>query len=140
MYLSAAMSAAAGQRDDDDAIDVLLVEDDGAIREMYQLKLQRDGYRVTTAVDGEEGIAKARELLPDIIFLDVRMPKKDGFQVLAELRADPSTADIPVIMLSNYGERDLVERGVSLGAKEYLIKAATTPGTVSSGIEEWVGR
>lgn len=123
---------------DEDVIDVLLVEDDPAVLDMYRLKLELDGYRVNTAPDGEEGLKRATESLPDIIFLDIRLPKMDGFEVLRRLRAQPSTRDIPVIILSNYGEEDLVSRGLKLGAHEYLIKARTTPSSLSEGIEEWL--
>lgn len=123
-----------------DSIEVLLIEDDVAICEMYSMKLTFDGYSVTTASDGDEGIAKAKEVRPDIIFLDVRMPKKDGFEVLAALRADPATSHIPVVVLSNYGAGELVQRALALGASEYLIKSNTTPGSLSDGIAEWVRR
>ena len=123
---------------DDQVIDVLLIEDDPAALEMYKLKLEMDGYRVTTAGDGEEGVNKALDLRPDIIFLDVRLPRKDGFEVLNELRNKAETKDIPVVFLSNYGEKELVERGMTLGALEFLIKAQTTPTSLSEGISEWL--
>ncbi|TMD97832.1 MAG: response regulator [Chloroflexi bacterium] len=105
---------------------------------MYRMKLSLDGYRVNVAVDGEDGLTRAKELLPDIIFLDIRLPKKDGFEVLQALRQHPETAAIPVIMLSNYGEKELVDRGLKLGAHEFLIKAHTTPSSLSEGIGEWL--
>jgi CheY-like chemotaxis protein len=123
---------------DSEVIDVLLVEDDPAVLEMYRLKLSLDGYRVSVAVDGEEGLSRARELLPDIIFLDIRLPRKDGFEVLQALREDPETAAIPVVMLTNYGERELVDRGLKLGALEFLIKAHTPPSSLSEGIGDWL--
>ena len=95
---------------DNEVIDVLLIEDDPAVLEMYRMKLSLDGYRVNVAVDGEDGLTRAKELLPDIIFLDIRLPKKDGFEVLQALRQHPETAAIPVIMLSNYGEKELEAR------------------------------
>src|SRR5205807_6368929 len=113
------------------------IEDDPAVLEMYRMKLSLDGYRVNVAVDGEEGLAKAMELKPDIIFLDIRLPKKDGFEVLQALRQNPDTAQIPVIMLSNYGEKELVARGLKLGAHEFLIQASTTPSSSSAGIGAW---
>lgn len=122
----------------DEVIDVLLVEDDPAVLEMYRLRLELDGYQVHTARDGEEGLQKAGELSPDIIFLDIRLPKMDGFQVLEKLRSQPTTKAIPVIILSNYSEKDLVEKGLRLGAHEYLIKAHTTPNKLSDTIGEWV--
>jgi DNA-binding response OmpR family regulator len=123
---------------DGEVIDVLLIEDDPAVLEMYRMKLTLDGYRVSTAEDGDEGLKKAAELIPDIIFLDIRLPKKDGFEVLQALRQSPSTATIPVIILSNYGEKELVDRGLTLGAHEFLIKAHTTPASLSEGIGEWL--
>src|SRR5258708_30348803 len=82
---------------DEDLVDVLLVEDDPSVLEMYRLKLELDGYRVNTALDGEEGLKKAGDLAPDIIFLDIRLPKLDGLEVLRKLRAPRNTTDIPAI-------------------------------------------
>ena len=124
--------------DDDQVIDVLLIEDDQDTLEMYKLKLERDGYRVHVAMDGEEGLRRATALTPDIVFLDIRLPKKDGFAVLEELRGQDSTAGIPVIILSNYGEKELVDRGLKLGALEFLVKAQTSPIVLSEGIDEWL--
>lgn len=124
--------------DEDAVIDVLLVEDDRETLEMYRTKLELDGYRVHVAVDGEEGVEQAKRLLPDIIFLDIRLPKKDGFEVLQELRRHAPTAQIPVIILSNFGENELVARGLKLGALEFLLKARTSPLAISEGIEEWL--
>jgi DNA-binding response OmpR family regulator len=123
---------------DDQEIDVLLIEDDPAALEMYKLKLEMDGYRVNTAIDGEQGVTRAVQLQPDIIFLDVRLPKKDGFEVLRELRNHDETRNTPVVFLSNYGEKDLVDQGLKLGALEFLIKAQTTPTSLSEGINEWL--
>jgi DNA-binding response OmpR family regulator len=123
---------------EEDLVEVLLVEDDPSVLEMYRLKLELDGYRVNTALDGEEGLKKAGDLTPDIIFLDIRLPKMDGLEVLRKLRAEEKTRNIPVIILSNYDEEDLVARGLRLGAHEYLIKARTTPSSLSEGIEDWL--
>jgi len=123
---------------DDEVIDVLLIEDDPAVLEMYRMKLSLDGYHVEVATNGEEGLNKARELHPDIIFLDIRLPIMDGFEVLQELRQRDDTAQIPVIILSNYGEKELVDRGLRLGANEFLIKANTTPSLLSEGIGDWL--
>jgi CheY-like chemotaxis protein len=124
--------------DEDTVIDVLLIEDDRETLEMYRTKLELDGYRVHIALDGIEGIERAKQLLPDIIFLDIRLPKKDGFEVLQELRQHPPTAETPVIILSNFGEKELVERGLKLGAMEFLVKAQTSPLSLSEGINEWL--
>jgi DNA-binding response OmpR family regulator len=135
---SGASPATQPNQADEDLVDVLLVEDDPSVLEMYRLKLELDGYRVNTALDGEEGLKKAGDLMPDIIFLDIRLPKMDGLEVLRKLRAQEKTREIPVIILSNYDEEDLVARGLRLGAHEYLIKARTTPTSLSEGIEDWL--
>ncbi|GAC1615294.1 MAG: hypothetical protein NVS9B1_25070 [Candidatus Dormibacteraceae bacterium] len=117
---------------------VLFIEDDPAVAEMYKLKLELDGYVVTVAKDGEEGLKVATDSPPDIIFLDTRLPKMDGFAVLERLRSADRTREVPVIILSNYGERELVDRGLKLGALEYLIKSQTTPANLSRGVEGWL--
>lgn len=122
----------------EEEVRVLFVEDDAAVAEMYRLKLELDGYTVTIAPDGEEGLKMAKESPPDILFLDIRLPKMDGFSVLESLRADATLKQIPVIILSNYGEAELVERGLKLGALDYLIKAETTPSTLSRGVGKWI--
>jgi DNA-binding response OmpR family regulator len=121
----------------DEEVRVLFVEDDPAVAQMYKLKLELDGYAVTVAPDGEAGLRMARDMRPDIIFLDIRLPKMDGFAVLEELRAEEETKNVPVVILSNYSEQELVERGLNLGALEYLIKSETTPAKLSKGVEGW---
>jgi DNA-binding response OmpR family regulator len=118
-----------------DEIRVLFVEDDPTVAQMYRLKLELDGYQVIMAKDGEEGLRLANEVDPDIVFLDIRLPKVDGFAVLEGLRAYDRTKNVPVVILSNYGEQELVERGLKLGALEYLIKSQTTPANLSRGVE-----
>jgi len=123
---------------EDLAIDVLLIEDDEQFLDMYRMRLERDGYRVHTATDGEQGLKLAGELQPGIVFLDIRLPKMDGFEVLRRLRADETTAGVPVVILTNYGEQEMVDRGLKLGALEFLVKAHTTPVELSEGIEAWL--
>ena len=121
--------------DIDDAVTVLLIEDDEAAAEMYRLRLAADGYTVLIASDGEQGLRRAVEDRPDLIYLDVRLPKMDGFEVLERLRADVATAAIPVVIVTNYGEPELQQRGLSLGALEFLVKADTTPARLSETFE-----
>jgi CheY-like chemotaxis protein len=111
---------------------ILLVEDDPAVAGMYKLKLELEGYRVTVTRDGEEGLRVAREQHPNLIFLDVRLPKMDGMTVLEAMRGDDRTRHIPVLILSNHGEPPLIERGLRLGAREYLLKSETTPSGVAA--------
>ena len=106
--------------------------------QMYRLKLELDGYAVDVAGDGITALEKARTLRPDIVFLDLRLPKLDGLAVLERLRADTSTAAIPVVILSNWNEKELVERGISLGALDHLIKSQTTPARLSQRLKDWL--
>src|SRR5256886_14452814 len=100
----------------DDEVKVLFVEDDEAVADMYKLKLELDGYSVTVAADGETAVDLALKDPPDLVFLDIRLPSMDGFQVLEVLRSDEGTRYVPVVILSHYGEEELVERGFKLGA------------------------
>ena len=122
----------------DDDVRVLFVEDDVTVAQMYRLKLELDGYLVDIAADGVTALEKARASRPDIIFLDIRLPKLDGLAVLEHLRADAVTARIPVVILSNWNERELVERGLSLGALDHLLKSQTTPSRLSHGLRDWL--
>lgn len=117
---------------------VLFVEDDPSVAQMYKLKLELDGYQVTVAPDGEQALELAAKNPPDIIFLDIRLPKMDGLAVLEKLRESDGSKHVPVVILSNYSERELVERGLKLGALEYLIKSQTTPAKLAGGVESWL--
>ena len=115
----------------EEEVRVLLIEDDRASADMYCARLTADGYTVTVAGDGQEGLELAGRELPDLIYLDLRLPKKDGFEVLQQLRAGGPTAAIPVIILTNYGEPELRARGLELGALEFLVKSDTTPAALA---------
>jgi two-component system phosphate regulon response regulator PhoB len=121
----------------DETPTVLLIEDDQAMAEMYRLKLESDGYRVQISSDGEDGVAQALAQRPELIFLDIRLPRMDGFAVLEKLRATEETRFIPVVILSAYGEPELKERGLRLGALEYVIKSQTTPAMISARVPGW---
>jgi putative two-component system response regulator len=111
---------------------VLIVDDDPVISMMYALGLERAGYSVLVAKDGRAGLELAAKSLPDLILLDLRIPILDGIEVLKGLAADSATSSIPVLMLSNHSESDLVKRVLSLGAKEYIVKIETTPAEVAA--------
>ena len=117
---------------------VLIIEDDDSIAEMYRLRLVADGYEVVIGHDGEKGLQLAATR-PDFIYLDVRLPGIDGFEVLGRLRSEPATASIPVIILSNYGDPALRQRGLSLGAQEFATKADMTPAALSSTVKRFIG-
>jgi DNA-binding response OmpR family regulator len=105
---------------------LLLIEDNEHIQRIYTAKLQAEGFIVTTAQDGEQGLALAGACRPDAILLDIMLPKLDGFGVLEQLRADPALGRIPVYMLSNRGWNEDVQRAVSLGARQFFTKGSAT--------------
>ncbi|MEK9152915.1 MAG: response regulator [Patescibacteria group bacterium] len=115
---------------------VLIVDDDAFLAGIYATKLEIDGFQVASARDGEEGLKAAAKELPDLILLDVLMPKLDGFEVLKRLKADPATKGIPVIMLTNLGQKEDVEKGLSEGAEDYLIKAHFVPSEAVAKIKK----
>ena len=117
---------------------VLFVEDDRSVAQMYRLKLELDGYQVDVASDGELAVEIAGRDLPDIIFLDVRLPKLDGFGVLRALRSNARTKNIKVVILSNYSRRELGDRAAKLGVLDHLIKTDTTPAQLTAGLERWL--
>lgn len=104
---------------------LLLVEDNLHIQRIFQDKLQREGFRVTTADDGAAGLERAAEIHPDAILLDIMLPKLDGFQVLAKLRDDPALCSIPVFMLSNRASNNDVQHATSLGARHFFAKGTS---------------
>lgn len=114
---------------------ILVVEDDKFLRELIVKKLLGEGYDTVEAVDGEEGVKKIKEEKPDLVLLDLILPGIDGFGVLSQIREDPSVSSTPVIILSNLGQKDDVERGLKLGAVDYLIKAHFTPGEIIEKIK-----
>jgi CheY-like chemotaxis protein len=117
---------------------VLFAEDDRSVAQMYKLKLELDGYRVDVAADGETAIEMASRDLPDILFLDIRLPKLDGIGVLQALRADPRTQNLRVVILSNYSRSELGDRVQKLGVLDHLIKTETTPAKLAAGLERWL--
>lgn len=109
---------------------VLIVEDDLDIANVYTLKFEKEGYEVRVAEDGEVGIAQAATWKPDIILLDIMLPKKDGFEVLQAVRADDKTKDTPVIMWTNLSETEEARKAREYGANEYLVKVFNMPAEI----------
>jgi CheY-like chemotaxis protein len=115
---------------------VLLVEDHPDIADLYQLKLQLDGYRVAVAANGRAGLDLARTLKPDVVLLDVHVPQLDGLQMLAALRADDETRELPVIICSEDDNPRLVQEASRLHAAAYLVKARLLPSRLSQTVTE----
>ncbi len=114
---------------------ILIVEDDRYISKMYQLKLSLEGYEVEVAENGKDGVDKVKEFMPNIILLDILMPELDGFEVLKIIKGDDATKDIPVLIMSNLGQEDHVEKGMKLGAVGYIVKSQYTPSKVVEKIK-----
>ena len=117
---------------------ILCADDDEDILSLVALRLERAGYEVMRAVDGEAAIAAARARRPALAVLDVMMPKRTGFEVLAELRADPELKDLKVILLSARVQESDIERGFDAGADAYLPKPFKAPELVAK-VEELLG-
>lgn len=118
-------------------IHVLMIEDDPAIAEMYRVQFEHDGYRVSIATTGEVAVATLADGAPDVVLLDLLLPDRSGFEVLASLN-ERLPNHPPVVILSNYGEPSMIDRGRSLGAVEYLVKSRVTPAEISRQIPTWV--
>ncbi len=119
---------------------ILLIEDDAFIAGMYQTKLSTMGYDVRVAADGEQGWRELEGQLPDLLLLDIVLPKKDGFEILEEIRRRDDMKQLPVILLTNLGQKPDVQRGLELGADDYIIKAHFTPSEVVEKIERMLQR
>ena len=116
---------------------VLLVEDDPLMLRMYQRKLSSDGYEVDTAINGEEGLVRIRSGRPDLVLLDIMMPKLNGLEMLERMKADPTISKVPVVILTNLGgSQDDIDRGLELGAVAYLVKSAYRPDEVVAKVKE----
>ncbi|KUK64164.1 MAG: Two component transcriptional regulator, winged helix family [Parcubacteria bacterium 34_609] len=118
---------------------ILLIEDDKFLRELMVKKLLTMDYDVTSAVDGESGLSMIKEVKPDVVLLDLILPGINGFEVLEKAKQDPEIADIPVIILSNLGQKEDIERGQKLGAADFMIKAHFTPQEVVNKIKTILG-
>ena len=114
---------------------ILIIEDDEFLRSLIKKKLVSEGFDVTSAVDGEDGIKKTEEKKPDLILLDLILPGIDGFGVLTKLKENQSTSSIPIIILSNLSQKEDIDKGMKLGATDYIIKAQSTPEEIAEKVK-----
>lgn len=119
---------------------ILLVEDDAFLASIYAQKLELEGFDVSLATNGEDGLRLAGKDIPDLILLDLVMPKLNGFEVLERLKQDAATKAIPVLVLTNLGQREDVERCMQLGAAGYVIKAHSLPHETVAKVKELLGK
>ena len=120
-------------------IKILVVEDETFLVKIYNVKLKKEGYDVTIATDGEQAVKLAEETKPDLILLDLILPKLNGFEALEQIKAIPALKKTPVVVLSNLGQDDDIKRAKSLGAVDYLIKANFSIQDVVQKIRDVVG-
>ena len=109
---------------------ILVIEDDKFLRELISQKLIQEGYKIVEAMDGEKGLEAIKKEKPDLILLDLILPGIDGFEVLTRIKKDQPETKIPIIILSNLGQKDDIEKGLKMGAVDYLIKAHFTPAEI----------
>ena len=112
---------------------VLVVEDDRFLVSAYRAKLEKSGYEVQIASDGDEALAVLKSFTPDVMLLDLVMPRRDGFSTLEEIKKDSRLDKIPVIVTSNLGQKEDIDKAMALGANDYIIKSDLS-------IEELVGK
>ena len=117
---------------------ILLIEDETDLVELYKLKLEEAGYELKTATKGYEGLELAKKEEPQLILLDIILPQMDGFAVLKELKSDKATQHIPIILLTNLGQKTDIEKGQKLGADDYLVKANLTPTQIIAKIKSYL--
>ncbi|MCA9392141.1 response regulator [candidate division WWE3 bacterium] len=117
---------------------ILIIEDDFFIRELYDRQFTKDGYTVVTSEDGPDGLVKASSEHPNLILLDIMLPKLNGLDLLRTLKSKDETKDIPVILLTNLGQESVIKEGFEYGAESYLIKSAYTPSQIIDEVKSFL--
>lgn len=115
---------------------ILFIEDDTFLADILQQSLSQAGFAVGIARDGEEGLTAVKNSKPDLILLDLLLPRLDGFGFLERLRAQPDLASLPVIILSNLMDQEFIQKGKKFGVAAYMIKASTVPDEIIAKIKE----
>ncbi|MFH1188150.1 MAG: response regulator [bacterium] len=119
---------------------ILLVEDDQMLAGVYATKIEQLGYDYRHVSDGEAGIKEVEKFAPDIVLLDIILPKKDGFAVLKAIKDNKKTRKTAVILLTNLGQDDDIKKGLDLGAASYLTKTNCTPTEIVAEINKIIGK
>jgi len=118
---------------------ILIIEDEEILLDLLKSKLEELGYDVYCALDGEKGLKAIRDIVPDLLLLDMVMPKMSGFEVMEAMQKDPSIKDIPVIIISNSGQPVELDKAKQLGAKDWLIKTEFDPAEVIQKVKAILG-
>jgi len=119
---------------DEEQKKILIVEDDVFVRDIYNIKFQKEGFAVTLATNGVEALERLEKFIPDIILLDIIMPYMNGMEVLKKIKGDEQLKNIPVIMLTNISDKEKVDEAISQESVDYLIKSHFTPAEVVSKV------
>jgi len=122
------------------AKNILLIEDEQLLIDLLQKKLKQDGYEIEVAKDGLEGMQKMREFKPDLILLDIVMPKMGGLEVMEEMAKDEQLKNIPIIVISNSGQPVELDRAQRLGARDWLVKTEFDPQEVVEKVIKQIGK
>ena len=122
----------------DKAKQILIVEDDILLSKLYEKKFIQEGFQVTVVHAGDEALKKIMDNCPDFILMDLMIPKFTGDKIVTFLAADPATAQIPVIILSNNADQEIADKVMKLGVKEYLIKAMHTPEDIVEKVKKYL--
>lgn len=109
---------------------ILIIEDDKFLRDLITRKLTQEGYKISEAIDGEEGFKKIKDEKPALVLLDLILPGIDGFEVLTRIKDAPELSKIPVMIISNLGQGEDIERAKKLGVIDYVVKAHLTPNEI----------
>ncbi len=117
---------------------ILIVEDEKILAEMYQDKFTQAGFRVILTYSAEEAIKILQKEIPDLILLDILLPRENGVSFLAEIRKDPKLSSIPVVAFSNYDDPETKKQAFKLGVKDYLIKTSYTPQEIIKKIKGYL--
>ncbi len=117
---------------------IVIIEDEKMLAEMYGDKLKRSGFKIYSALDAEEGLELIKEIKPNLVLLDILLPRENGVSLLAKVRKVAEIASVPVIVFSNYDDGDTKKQAGDLGAKEYLIKTNYTPQEIVEKIREYL--
>lgn len=118
---------------------ILIVEDDVALYNMYSAELKLRGFEVVNVSDGSKALTEIKKERPDIILLDVMLPQKNGLEILQDLKADDEVKDIKVVMLTNYGTDENINKAVELGAEDYIMKYNIVPSELSTKVLSILG-
>ncbi|MBI2626171.1 MAG: response regulator [Candidatus Nealsonbacteria bacterium] len=115
---------------------IILVEDDPFLADIYGTKLKEAGFNIEVVVEGDGVIPKIKEKKPDLLILDIVLPHLDGWEIIRQIKEDEDLKDLKIMILSNLGQKNEVEKGIKLGAVKYLIKAHYTPSEITAEIKK----